>query len=72
MKEMNNNLKKYRVWKGLTRKELSIILKVSNSLLVIIENDGWLPKCPIRKRICDFFDVSPTQMFPENKEVDEK
>lgn len=61
--EIRNNLKKYRVWKGITQKNLSEKLKISNNTIQKIENHNYFPNYKIRSKICKYFDVKPDQMF---------
>lgn len=59
---IKNNLQKYRIWQGLALKNLGAHLQVSQQLLGRIEH-GHYPKYQVRKKICDFFNVSHNQMF---------
>lgn len=60
---IKNNLKKYRTWKNLTRKELAKELNISDMTIVLIENHNRYPRYPIRAKICKYFEVSFDQMF---------
>lgn len=61
---MENNIKKYRIWKGLKQKELAKLVKISTSELRLIEkNKIKRPRAGLRLRICDYFGVSHDQMF---------
>ena len=59
---INNNLKKYRTWNGLTQRELAGELRISVQQLMGIEKHRY-PKYQIRARICKYFNVSQDQMF---------
>lgn len=68
---IRNNLKKYRIWKRLTRKQLALELNISTDHLYRIENDNKYPKYQIRAKLCKYFDVSQSQMFYYNKKEDD-
>lgn len=65
--KIKNNVKKYRIFKGLTRKQLSEKINVSVSRLSRIENQYYYPAMETRLKICNFFNVKETQMWnPED------
>lgn len=64
-KIMKNNLRKRRVWMGLTQEELSKELGIGISTLRRIEK-FFYPKYQIRKKIYDFFGVNPKQIWKED------
>jgi len=66
--KINNNLQKYRVWKGLSRKKLSEEIGISASYLRLIEKENHCPKWMMRKKLSDFFEVSQEQMFNLGKD----
>lgn len=63
MKIIKNNLKKMRQWKFATQQELAEELNISTSLLRRIETEDHYPKYQVRSRLCEYFGVSPEQMF---------
>jgi DNA-binding XRE family transcriptional regulator len=63
MSKILNNLRKYRVWKDITQKELSKELKISVNHLRQIEANSKYPKYQVRAKICKYFNVSQSQMF---------
>lgn len=66
---IKNRLQNYRVFKGLTQKQLATELNICVSLVRNIEINMYYPKYPIRSKICVFFNVSHPQMFyKENKD----
>lgn len=64
---IRNNLKKYRTWKRLTRKQLALELNISANQLLFIENYSKYPKYQVRAKLCKYFDVSQDQMFYYDK-----
>jgi DNA-binding XRE family transcriptional regulator len=62
-----NNLRKYRVWKGITQKQLSIELQISVIHLRNIECNNKYPKYQIRAKLCKYFNINQDQMFFYNK-----
>lgn len=60
---IKNNVGKYRVWHGMTQKELAKALKISCFLLRKIEVESYYPKYMVRAKIQKFFDVSSNQIF---------
>jgi DNA-binding XRE family transcriptional regulator len=65
-KIIDNNLKKYRVWKNITQSQLSIELDISLSQLRSIECRSKYPKPKLRTMICKYFDINENQMFYYN------
>lgn len=63
MDNIKNNLRKYRVWEGITQKDLAKKLKISPHKLRMIELNRQYPKYQVRAKICSYFDVSQDQMF---------
>lgn len=71
-KEFKNNLAKYRTWKNITQQKLAEEINVSVPMLRNIETKHYFPSYIIRKKICDYFNVLPEQMFyeePQNEEI---
>jgi len=68
MIKMKNNVRKYRVFYGLTQKELA--KKVGCSVVTIqrIERIGFISRYPIRMMICRVFNVNHNQVW----EVDDE
>lgn len=66
---INNNLKKYRVWKNVTQKMLADDTKIHINTIRNIENKNLYPNYIMRAKLCKYFDVMKTQMFykEENK-----
>jgi DNA-binding XRE family transcriptional regulator len=62
VEEINNNVKKYRVWKGIRQSDLAKDLKISIAYYRKIEA-GYYPKYQVRSRICKYFNVNHDQMF---------
>lgn len=58
-----NNLKKYRVYNGITQEILSEKIGYSVNLIRSIENKNKYPKYQIRSKICNFFNINQDQMF---------
>ena len=63
MKMKKNNVKNYRVWKGLTRADLAKEVRVSLSYLVLIENEHIVPKRHIIRRLCECFGIDEDQFW---------
>ena len=66
--KINNNLKNYRIWKGITQKKLAIELGISVIHLLKIENHSKYPKYQIRAKLCKYFNISQDQMFYIDKD----
>jgi len=64
--EKNNNLQKYRVWKGLTQEQLSKAAGVSLNVIRDIEIYDKLPKYTLRAKLCRYFGISHNQLFNDN------
>lgn len=58
-----NNLAKYRKWKNITQKELAENTNISYQIIGKIEREGHYPKYLIRKKLYEYFGVSPRQLF---------
>lgn len=66
---IKNNLKNYRIYKGLTQDELASILNISRTYLSKIESNMYCPRPKLMEEICLYFDVKLYQMFYiENKD----
>lgn len=67
-KPFKNNVKKYRILKGIKQKDLAKEIGCSVSHLRHIENNKCCPRIILRLAIANFFEVSHYQMFYiENK-----
>ena len=58
-----NNVRKYRKWKDITQESFCKKIKISINQLRKIENEAKYPKYQVRSRICEYFNVTPDQMF---------
>lgn len=63
MRNIKNNLSKYRSWKNITQNDLAKQLKISVHKLRMIELNRQYPKYQVRAKICSYFNVSQDQMF---------
>lgn len=65
-----NNLRKIRLEKGLSQLQLSYLVEISPQAISNIENgkifvyDGW------KKRLAETLEVSVSELFPEEREVE--
>ena len=65
MKQVNqpNEVKKLRVWKNVTQKELAIEIKVCLGSIRLIEQ-GKLPKIQVQLRLSKYFNMNVDKIFP--------
>jgi len=63
MKNIKNNLSKYRAWKNINQDELATNLGLSTYQLRMIELNRKYPKDKVRESICAYFNVNNEQMF---------
>lgn len=62
-KIIKNNIRKYRIWKTLTREQLSEIIGIATNTLYSIEMKNSYPKYQVREKFCKYFNVSQDQLF---------
>jgi DNA-binding XRE family transcriptional regulator len=62
LRVIHNNVRSYRVYKGLTQRELAKQIGICLTLVQKIEHQ-YCPKYQIQKKLSDFFGVSMTQLF---------
>ena len=60
---IKNNLKKYRIWKGLRQVDLAKELNLSIAQIRYIENKNKYQRYQVRHKICEYFGVNQDQMF---------
>ena len=66
-KSVKNNVRKYRVWKGLLQKDLAKSIGISVSQIRLIESNKATPRLQTRLKICSLFNVSYNQMWIGDK-----
>lgn len=63
MKELPNDLKKWRVFRGHTQAELAKLTGVSLASIAKIENENWIPSYTLARKVAEALDVNVLQIW---------
>ncbi|AMS33981.1 helix-turn-helix transcriptional regulator [Marinitoga sp. 1155] len=63
-----NKIKQFRIERNLTQKELSDLLGIGQSTLSEIENNKYLPRIDLAKKIAKILNCELDEIFPEEYE----
>jgi len=66
---MKNNIKKYRIWTGLSQRQLAKAIGISAGEVRVIENNKHQLREKTRVKICELFGVNYDQMFYNEGEI---
>lgn len=66
-----NKIKQFRIERNLTQKELSDLLGIGQSTLSEIENNKYLPRIDLAKKIAKILNHDLEEVFPEEYEHSE-
>ena len=61
--KLDNNVKSYRVWRGIKQIELAHLCNIGVSTIRNIERKKYVPRLVIRIKLSQFFGVSLEQLF---------
>lgn len=72
MNSVNENIKKYRIFRGLTQRDLALYLNKATNVVSNWENGVHSPDIESLRKICDVLEVTPNQIFglEENPEYE--
>lgn len=62
-----SKLKKYRERKGMTMREVSQILNITENYLYMLESGVRTPSLALSKKIADFYETTIDELFFNNK-----
>jgi len=62
-RKMKNKIKKLREKKGITQKELSLILNVSRQTIISLEKQEYSPSLHLALRMAKFFNTPVENLF---------
>lgn len=76
MIKLNENIKKYRLQKGMTQSQLAAIFNVSDQAVSRWENGNTYPDIQLLPALADYFDISIDELmgmetYKDEKEIDE-
>lgn len=63
MDSINENIRKYRIFRGLTQRDLALYLNKATNVISNWENGVHSPDIDSVRKICNILEVTPNQIF---------
>jgi putative transcriptional regulator len=62
-KSLKNNLRQYRLKKGISQKELALVVGVTRQTIIALEKQKYSPSLHLALRLAKFFDAQVEDLF---------